>query len=299
VGSSWLAASGFEGLAIEEDETALVLWALWKHFERFGEVEFIKPLYRPFIIAAADFLVSLRDPGSGLPLPSHDLWEERYGVHAFTVGAVWAGLSAAASFAEAFGEAEQATTYRQAAEGIRQGADAHLWDAERESFVRMINRQPDGTWLADRTLDSALAGLWLFGMYTPDDPRIVKTMTAVRERLWVKTDVGGIARYESDPYQRVGTDVARVPGNPWFVCTLWVARWHAETARTPKDLERAAELLAWACEHALPSGVLAEQVDPYSGAPLSVSPLTWSHAEFISAVHAYLRAHDRLGGVSK
>ena len=34
----------------------------------------------------------------------------------------------------------------------------------------------------------------------------------------------------------------------------------------------------------LPSGVLAEQVHPYPGEPLSVSPLTWSHATFVAAV---------------
>jgi GH15 family glucan-1,4-alpha-glucosidase len=27
-----------------------------------------------------------------------------------------------------------------------------------------------------------------------------------------------------------------------------------------------------------PSGVMAEQVHPHTGAPMSVSPLTWSHA---------------------
>lgn len=80
-----------------------------------------------------------------------------------------------------------------------------------------------------------------------------------------------------------------MPGNRWFICTLWLAEWYAETARTAKDLDQAKELLKWTCDHALPSGVLAEQVHPYSGAPLSVSPLTWSHAALIAAVHAYLR----------
>lgn len=294
--SSWLPwyRDGKKDWPIQEDETALVLWALWKHFDRFGEVEFIKPLYRPFIVASADFLVGFRDLESGLPQPSYDLWEERYGVHAFTVGAVWAGLSAAASFAEAFGEAEQARTYREAAEGLRRGAEAHLLDPEEGRFVRMTYRQPDGTWLADRTLDSALAGLWLFGMYAADDPRIVSTMARVRERLWVKTDVGGIARYEGDIYHQASADGANVPGNPWFICTLWVAEWLAETARATEDLTKVEDLLAWTCAHALPSGVLAEQVHPYTGAPLSVSPLTWSHACFVNAVHAYLRAQTRL-----
>jgi GH15 family glucan-1,4-alpha-glucosidase len=60
-------------------------------------------------------------------------------------------------------------------------------------------------------------------MYAPDDPRIVATMHNLRERLWVKSNVGGVARYENDSYHQVSQDIANVPGNPWFVCTLWLA----------------------------------------------------------------------------
>ena len=42
--------------------------------------------------------------------------------------------------------------------------------------------------------------------------------------------------------------------------------------------------LEWTAAHALPSGVLAEQIHPVTGEPLSVAPLTWSHATVIGAV---------------
>ena len=48
---------------------------------------------------------------------------------------------------------------------------------------------------------------------------------------------------------------------------------------------------------ALPSGVLAEQLDPYSQAPLSVSPLTWSHATVVSLVHEYVQKRKALAGL--
>jgi len=38
----------------------------------------------------------------------------------------------------------------------------------------------------------------------------------------------------------------------------------------------------------LPSGVMAEQLHPYTGEPLSVSPLTWSHAAYVRVVREYL-----------
>jgi GH15 family glucan-1,4-alpha-glucosidase len=289
----WYRGGGKE-LPIQEDETALVIWALWRYFEIFRDVEFIKPLYRPLVIAAGNFLLRFRDPVTCLPLPSYDLWEERHGVSAFTIGAVWAGLVAAGKFAEAFGETEIAEGYTQAANDLKQATDHYLWCSDEERFMRMLNRQPEGTMVLDGTVDSALAGLWLFGMYSPSDPRIVKSMHAVRDRLWVKTEVGGVARYFNDYYHQASSNLAEVPGNPWFVCTLWLAEWDAETAAADDDLDRALELLTWTCEHALASGVLAEQVHPFSGDPLSVSPLTWSHSSLITAVHAYLRAADRL-----
>ncbi len=285
---------GHKDLPIQEDETALVLWALWGHFERFGDVEFIKPFYRSLICPMADFLLDYRDPETSLPRPGYDLWEERRGVLAWTVASVWGGLAAAANFATAFGETDRAQRYRQAADEIKAGVEAHLWRPELNCFARMVNRAPDGSWQVDNTIDASLVGLWQFGMYPSDHPKIAATMQAIRRRLWVKTEVGGVARYENDRYHQVSQDVDNVPGNPWFICTLWLAEWYAATARTLADLQHSLALLEWVVQHALPSGVLAEQVHPYSNAPLSVSPLTWSHAAFVSTVQAYLQARERL-----
>ena len=288
--SSWHGwyIDGRKALPVQEDETALVLWALWRHFQRFRDVEFIKPHYRGLVIRAANWLVDYRDADTGLPLPSWDLWEERRGVLAWTVAATWAGLWAAANFADAFGERDRAETYRRAAAEMRTGTEAHLWSPEMGRFARMANKQEDGGWEVDQTVDASLFGLWYFDMFAPDDPRIVATMQAVRDRLWVKTDVGGVARYENDYYHQVSQDVENVPGNPWFICTLWLAQWYIATAQTPDDLQPALDILDWAAAHALPSGVMAEQVHPYTNAPLSVSPLTWSHATLVMAVREYL-----------
>ena len=40
----WMSPDGKRQLPIQEDETALVLWALWEHFAKFHDVEFVKPL---------------------------------------------------------------------------------------------------------------------------------------------------------------------------------------------------------------------------------------------------------------
>lgn len=285
---------GHKELPIQEDESALVLWALWHHFHQFGDVYFIKPFYRGLICPIADFLAEYRHPESGLPLPSYGLWEERRGVLAWTAAAVWGGLMAGANFAEAFGESQRAEEYRKVASEVKRGVEKHLWQPKLNRFAKMILQEPDGSWQVDSTIDASISGLWQFGMYSPDDPKIMATMQTIRERLWVKTDVGGMARYENDGYHQVSQDLDNVPGNPWFISTLWVAEWLAKTAQSEAELVPVQELLKWVQEHALPSGVLAEQLHPYTGEPLSVSPLTWSHAAYVKSVLSYLEARKRL-----
>jgi oligosaccharide amylase len=293
-GSSWHAWSTPEGrleLPIQEDETALPVWALWLHYERLRDLEFLRPLYRKLVRTAADFMSTFREPHTGLPAPSFDLWEERRGIHAFTTAAVWAGLTAACRFADAFGQHELATRYRTAADEIQRAALEHLWDEDRGRFVRTLTVLADGTLVKDPTLDISLSGIWLFGMLPADDPRVRATMRAIEERLQVRSAIGGLARYENDQYFR---ESGGEPGNPWFIGTLWLAEHHIACARRIEDLEPARKILEWCRARALPSGVLPEQLHPRTGDPLSVSPLTWSHGAFVMAAQRYARKMHEL-----
>ncbi|HEX6819023.1 MAG TPA: glycoside hydrolase family 15 protein, partial [Ktedonobacterales bacterium] len=290
----WVGPDGKRELPIQEDETALVIYALGQHYKLFHEVEFVKPLYRPLVKSAADFLVSYREPHTKLPAPSWDLWEERHGIHAYTVAAVYAGLCAAAMFTAAFGEMELSAKYTQAAQEIKTATRQYLWSDSAGRFVRMINVDADGTVHQDMTIDASISGLYQFGMFDATSDEIRKTMQAVADRLTVKTSVSGVARYENDYYHQVSQDIANVPGNPWFICACWLAEYQIAQATTVQELHDALGLLEWVRQHALPSGVLAEQVNPYTGEPLSVSPLTWSHAEFAGAIRWYVGKYVRL-----
>ena len=172
--SSWHPwfADGKSQLPIQEDETALVVWALWHHFVLYRDIEFIKPLYRPLIKRTADFICSYRDPATGLPAASYDLWEERRGMLSYTVGAVFGGLTAASLFCTVFGENERADRYRQVAAEIRDAASRHLWREELGRFCRMLSYDEHGELVVDGTCDASLWGLFAFGLYKADDPRI-------------------------------------------------------------------------------------------------------------------------------
>jgi GH15 family glucan-1,4-alpha-glucosidase len=289
----WINSDGVIQLPIQEDETALVVYSLWQHYTIFHDLEFVAPHYHTLVTPAANFMANFRDEVTRLPKASYDLWEERHGILSFTVAAVYAGLSAAANFAELFGEDELVTIYRAAMDEIKTATLRYLWSEQSGHFLRMINVAPDGTIQVDTTLDSSICGLFLFGMFPANDPHIEQTMRLLEQRLWVHTSVGGMARYENDYYYQTTHDLEKAQGNPWFICTLWLAQYRIAHAATLEELVQALPLLEWVRTHALPSGVMAEQVHPFTGEPLSVSPLTWSHAEFVLTVRWYLGKYHR------
>jgi len=157
----------------------------------------------------------------------------------------------------------------------------------------MVSRDEQGNLVYDDTCDSSLWGLFAFGLYDADDKRIAATMQALRKNLWLDTEVGGMARYAGDAYHLADPDFS---GNPWFICTLWLADYLTNLAADEKDLEEPLQILSWVAEHALPSGILAEQVHPVTGRPLSVSPLTWSHATFVASARRIMR---KLSGIHR
>ncbi len=271
-------------IPIQEDETALVLWALWEHYDKYREVEFSSKLYRPLIVRCADFLNEFVDERLGLPLASWNLWEDRRGIHTFTCASVVGGLRAAANFAHMFGETERGSRYEATADRIVKGMKEHLYSKGHEHFFRALNANEDDNLDPDPILDASMFGLFYFGAFDADDPLVESTMEKIEEKLWVNQKIGGIARFENDGYMKVSEEYT---GNAWFICTLWLAEYHIAKAGNKKDLERAKEILEWTTQWALPSGVLAEQLDPDTGGPVSVSPLTWSHSTYVAAVEHY------------
>ena len=166
---------GKEVLPIQEDSTALLLWALWIHYECSKDIEFIRPLYETFILKCADFLVAYRDAETLLPTPSYDLWEERYGVHTYTVAAVISGLRGAAHFASVFQDSSRAEAYNAVADYMTEGIVEHLYHAEYQRYARSGYRTANG-YILDEVIDVSLLGLVTFGVLPPRDARVVKTV---------------------------------------------------------------------------------------------------------------------------
>lgn len=293
LGSSWhpWVRDGRPELPIQEDETASVLVALWQYYQISKDIEFVEEVYNSLIKRTADFMVLYRDDKTGLPRPSYNLWEEKFGVSTYTAAIVSGALSAAARFAVLLGKVKSGRVYDHAAAEIREGIIRDLYDDRRGVFYAQFHRAGDKI-VRDETVDvSSLAGVVNFGVLPPEDARLEQVAAATRQRLSVP-GLGGLARYEGDNFYRRSP---AGPGNPWFVGTLWLAQYQIRLAKNENDLAPVKETLAWVVRYASVAGILSEQLDPISGEAISVAPLVWSHAEFVNTVIQYLDKLEELG----
>ena len=249
---------------LQIDQTATVLSAACHHLDRGADPDDLLELW-PMVKLAANFLVDFRDPTTGLPAPSFDIWEERRAIHTYSSAAVAHGLESAARIASVLGK--ENPRWQAAAEEIRARAVRVMWDSSLSRFVRSIGPR-------DERIDSSILLALDLGLLEPSDPRFRATVELTEARLWSKA-AGGLARYEGDEYY--GHE------NPWVVCTMWLAATHLKLGNRP----RCRELIDWVVAHATPTGLLPEQVDARTGEAKSATPLVWSHATFLDIVSRY------------
>jgi GH15 family glucan-1,4-alpha-glucosidase len=287
LGSSWHGwmVEGHPELPIQEDETALVLWALWQHWESSQDLDFISSIYHKLIRPAGEFLLRHRDPHTGLPKPSYNLWEEKFAIHTYTAASVYAALDKCSRFAVMLGDDEFAVSLTTARDKLQSAIIEHcLVDG---SFIRSIYLDEQGGFHIDKTCDASSAyGVFIFGVLPVEDERLRKAVAFTRSTLAVETPVGGLARYERDQYHR---HQDKTPGNPWIIISLWYAQYDILSANSDQDLDVVRSTLNWVESHATRSGILPEQLDPYTNEHLSTAPLVWSHAEYIRTVMMYLQ----------
>lgn len=293
LGSSWHAfiKDGEPVLPIQEDETALVLVALFEYYQKTKDIEFIEGHYNLVIKRMATFLADFTDPVTGLPKPSYDLWEEKHGVSTFTSASVYAGLVAGAKFAKLFEKENDEKVFSDAAEKMKVSILSLLYDEKLQMFSKLLNSK-NGEYVYDTTIDmSSVYAVYTYGLLPIDDERITRSIETIEKKLRIHNGIDGVPRYEKDKYYM---QVDGIP-NPWYITTLWLAQYYAQTAKNQEDVEKVQFWLNWVVTHSPLSGVLSEQLHPYTGEQLSATPLTWSHAEYVRTVIYYHQALERLG----
>lgn len=272
---------------IQIDETGSVLFGIWEHYKKTKDISFLRNMWDT-VFKCASFLSGFIDSENGLPGLSYDIWEERFGQHAYSSAAVYAGIMGAYKVGlELNKNADIIDNWHNTATLLKKSLAMGFYNEDRGEFLRSIRvkinpwgEEPTKDTIVikqlprndvtvskyDFTRDISILGLSVpFGVFRADDRRLETTVMKIKESLLVE---GGFKRYEKDNY---------IGGNPWVVSTLWMALFNIEA----ENKEEAMELFSWACKAATPLGFLPEQYDGSSFDDLWVLPLNWSHAMFI------------------
>jgi GH15 family glucan-1,4-alpha-glucosidase len=280
IGSTWhpLIHGKNAELAIQEDETAAVIYMLNEYLSYTKDIDFVQKMYDGLILPAANFMASFIDKQTQLPHPSYDLWEEKFATHCYSVCITQAALRAAANMATRLYKSADAKKWTRAADSINSGMAAFL-DKESRYAMKSIALLDDSSISLDRTLDmSSFYGLFMFSDSTEGVKQLIKsTLEQINSNIAGKSPSGGYARYVNDWYMRTNPSH---PGNPWFICSLWMAQYAIEQG----NRDEARQHLDWVLDHCYNNGVLAEQINSDTGSSVGVAPLVWSHAEVINTI---------------
>lgn len=280
LGSSWhpyVHPGGLSVPPIQEDETAMVLFTFVQFYQMHPDARLLHEFYQSMVVPMADFMASYVDTTTGLPRPSYDLWEEVFLTTTYTTAVVYGALLAAADMAEVAEDADSAVRWRTAADDMLTSAHKHLYNVDKKSFYKGIIVN-DGQIERDETVDmSSIFGSFMFGLFPVGSNELKAAISTARSTFGIDAGTIGLPRYENDRYSRVSDDIT---GNWWIITTLWLAQYYLET----NEPDAAKQILAWVQQHSSESGILPEQISPLDESPVSVAPLTWSHAEYVATL---------------
>ncbi|MCF6506791.1 glycoside hydrolase family 15 protein [Blastococcus sp. MG754426] len=217
--------------------------------------------------------------------PDHGIWEIRDAGRPFTysVAMCHVAVDRALRIADLLGLPHPRERWRAEADRIHRTLLEQSWDSDRGTFTEHL-APPGG---GDRGgLDGSLLSLPLRRVVAADDPRMVATTEAVRRHL--DAGDGLLYRYlhEESPDGLKGTEGA------FLLCSFWLVDNLAGQGR----LDEAHALYDSLCGRATELGLLAEEVDPSTGAFLGNFPQAFSHVGVIASGWNLARATAAAGG---
>ena len=203
--------------------------------------------------------------------PDSSIWEGREGERDYVVSKLycWVALDRGIHLAERIGAAGDAGGWRTARDRLRATILREAWHPERRVLA--------GAFGSDH-LDAGVLLMPLVGFLDARDPRMERTVAALEEELG---DDGLLRRWSG------GEDGA------FLLASFWLAECHARAGR----LDRAHHVYERAASAANPLGLLPEEVDPATGAPLGNFPQAIAHVGLVNAAGALTDA-ERAAGVA-
>ncbi|MCA9334557.1 glycoside hydrolase family 15 protein [Candidatus Saccharibacteria bacterium] len=280
MGSSWhsyVHDGGMVAPPIQEDETAVVVFAIAQLYQKNKDARILHDFYDSMVKPMANWMTEFIDETTGLPKPSYDLWEEVFLISTYTVSLVYAALQAAADLADVKGDSASAVAWRAASDDIQISARKYLYNADRKAFYKGV-RVVDGQVLYDSTIDmSGFFAAFTFGLFNSNSEEVKAAAETIDRELRSDPGLDAYPRYEYDQYNRIDPNSK---GNWWFITTFWMAQYFIETGQD----ERVTRILDWVNTIMMKTGVMSEQISPIDHSLVAPAPLNWSHAEYVSTL---------------
>src|SRR5271169_5610344 len=274
--------------------------------------------YWPMVERAAGFV--LRNG----PRTKQDRWEENAGYTPFTLAVAVASLLAAAEIAEALDVEALPALLRDTADAWNEQIEDWIYVEDtplareagvRGYYIRVAPQSPamgcpdvhglvqvrnhevgSGSIPADELISTDAIALVRFGLRTPEDPRVLDTITVIDRLLKVELPQGpGWRRYNLDGY---GEKADGRPFDGVGIGRVWplLAGERAHYALAAGKRKEAEALLATIEAQTSPGGLIPEQVwdaapiperDLQPGKPTgSAMPLVWAHAEYVKLLRS-------------
>ena len=213
--------------------------------------------------------------------PDHGIWEIRDTGRPFTYSVALCSVAVdrALRIAEQCRLPHPRERWRAELDRMRTALLDRAWDPDRQTFTEhLADAQGDGR----GGLDGSLLALPLRRVVAADDPRMVATTEAVRREL--DAGDGLLYRYlhTESPDGLEGQEGA------FLLCSFWLV----DNLTGQGRLEEAHDLYDRLCARASETGLLAEEVDPGTGAFLGNFPQAFSHVGVISSGWALARAGE-------
>ena len=200
--------------------------------------------------------------------PDEGIWEGRAGRfhHTHSKALCWVALDRLIKMHEAGHLAISADLFRTHRDAIRTEIETHGYNTRLGSYTRTF----DGN-----EMDASLLTLPLYGYIAATHPQMRSTAIRIHERL-----AHGSLLYRYETGNETGADDGLPPGEGAFgICSFW----GVECAARAGDIAGATQTFERLLVYANDVGLLAEEIDPETGAALGNFPQAFTHVGLINA----------------
>ncbi|MCA9522454.1 MAG: hypothetical protein KC609_15855 [Myxococcales bacterium] len=237
-----------DGPNIEFDNIGLFLWALGSYLAESGDKTMFDAYWPAVRDKAADLLVKLVDPATGLIVADSSIWEHHWNgkqkPFAYTSITAVRGLCAASRLATLAGDDARALTYKQTAAALRLAIQSQLVDSS-NVLAGNLTELKNGVGY----YDTAVVEAFNFGLFDPQGTIGTATLGALDSHFRLTATGNGYYRNDDgDTYDN----------QEWIFVDLRMANawWLAG------DTTRAAELIDWVVAQSKENyWLIAEQYD--------------------------------------